>query len=234
MEQQRNESRDDEDFQYPRRLNAFGKWVSRQVRTLVEGGYDATGVRHGGYLQNESYAVSAVARLRRSVGHEVGADPDIFIWTMPPSEHPEIAGDVSRYPQGPSPEERAAHAAITLFAVHQQSNRAVSMHTDSNVSFGRAVGRMACGNFNEDGIRSMFDRLQTASSWKELVRHARSLISLLKRERIAINYGLFAQDLLSLRGSRNQANAVRTLWGRDFQSAYRHEQMERDKDDSER
>ncbi|MBT1165789.1 type I-E CRISPR-associated protein Cse2/CasB [Bifidobacterium simiarum] len=223
---QQNEPQSGVGRQYPRRLNAFGKWVGRQVRVLAEGGYDSAGIRRDGYLQNGSYATAAVARLRRSVSHEVGADPDIFIWTMPPEDEPDISGDVSRYLQSPSPEERAAHAAITLFAVHQQSNHTASMHTDSNVSLGYAVGSMAYGNFNEAGIRSMFDRLQTAASWKELVRHARGLISMLRRERIALNYGLLAQDLLDLRNGRSRANVVRTLWGRDFQSAYRRQQLE--------
>ena len=68
-------------------------------------------------------------------------------------------------------------------------------------------------NFNESGIRRVFSQMQTASSWKELVRHARSLISLLRRERIALNYGLLAQDLLALRSTRSHANAVRARWG---------------------
>lgn len=88
------------------------------------------------------------------------------------------------------------------------------------VSLGLAVGRMAYGNFNENGIRGMFDRLQTANSWKELTRHARGLIRLLRRERIAINYGMLAQDLEGLRSGRARANAVRLRWGRDFQRGY--------------
>lgn len=61
------------------------------------------------------------------------------------------------------------------------------MHTDAGVSLGFAVGRMAYDNFNENGIRGMFDRLQTANSWKELTRHARGLIRLLRRERILLD-----------------------------------------------
>ncbi|MCH9276191.1 type I-E CRISPR-associated protein Cse2/CasB [Bifidobacterium amazonense] len=193
---------------------------------LASGGRDEAGIGHTGYLNNESSATAAIAKLRRAVGHEVGADPDIFDWTMPGIADPTVSGDPGRYADEPSPQERAAHAAITLFAMHQQSIHETSMHTDGNVSLGRAVGRMACGNFNENGIRRRFDKLQTANSWKELTGHARSLISLLKRERIALNYGLLAQDLLSLRADRTRANAVRTRWGRDFQSAYRRAQAE--------
>ncbi|MBT1164308.1 type I-E CRISPR-associated protein Cse2/CasB [Bifidobacterium felsineum] len=203
-------------------LTAFGIWVSSQVRHLATGGRDEAGIRRAGYLQNDSYSTAAVARLRHAAGHEVGADPDVFVWTIPNPMEPDVCGvDLGRYADCPSPRERAAHAALTLFATHQQSIHDRSMHTDEDVSLGRAVGRMACDNFNESGIRRMFSQMQTASSWKELVRHARSLISLLKRERIALNYGLLAQDLMALQSNRDRANAVRTRWGRDFQSGYR-------------
>lgn len=204
------------------RLTSFGMWISGQARRLATGGRDEAGIRRSGYLRNDPYSTAAVARLRHAAGHEVGADPNVFIWTIPDPTKPDVCGaDIDRYADGPSPRECAAHAVLTLFATHQQSIHDQPMHTDEDVSLGRAVGRMACSNFNESGIRRMFSQMQTASSWKELVRHARSLISLLKRERIALNYGLLAQDLLALQSDRDHANAVRTRWGRDFQSSYR-------------
>lgn len=205
------------------KLTAFGSWVSGQARRLATGGRDNAGIQRGGYVRNDSYATAAIAELRHAAGHDVGVDPDVFVWTMPDPTDSDICGlDATRYIDEPSPRERAAHAALTLFATHQQSIHEASMHTDADVSLGRATGLMAYGNFNESGIRRVFDQLQTSSSWKELIRHSRRLISLLKRERIALNYGLLAQDLLALRSDRNQANAVRTRWGRDFQYAYLH------------
>ncbi|NEG89755.1 type I-E CRISPR-associated protein Cse2/CasB [Bifidobacterium aerophilum] len=209
------------DFPVPR-LTAFGMWVSGQARRLATGGRDEADILRAGYLRNDPYSTAAVARLRHAAGHEVGVDPDVLVWTIPDPLKPDVCGtDANQYADGPSPRERAAHAALTLFATHQQSIHDKSMHTDADVSMGRAVGRMACDNFNEAGIRRMFGQLQTASSWKELVRHARGLTGLLRRERIALNYGLLAQDLLALRSDRERANAVRTRWGRDFQSGYR-------------
>ena len=210
--------------EYPPKLTAFGKWVSAQTRRLAMGGPDESGIMRTGYLRNDPYSVAAIARLRHAVGHEIGDDPETFVWTLPATDDPDISGNASRHIDEPTPQERAAHAAITLFAAHQQSIRESSMHTDDNVSLGRAVGRMAYGNFNENGIRALFGRIQTASSWKELLRHARGLIGLLKRERIALNYGLLAQDLMGLRSDRTRANMVRIRWGRDFQRAYRQEQ----------
>lgn len=190
------------------RLGSLGTQVNERVRMLSRG-----------YLGNRSYETASLARLRRSVGHDVGADPDIFAWTLPDDEPNRVeAGHPSD--DKPTIEEQAMHVAMTLFAVHQQSIHDASMHTDEFVSLGRAVGRMAYGNFNEAGIRRSFSRLQTASSWKELVRHARELVKLLKREQIPLNYGLLAQDLVRFHAGRRQANGVRLRWGRDYRSAY--------------
>lgn len=213
-------------------LTPFGKWVNGRIHLLTTGGRYDSGIRREGYLQNDSYATASIARLRHAVGHDIGADPDIFEWTMP------IDGEViginpSRYDSGATAQEMAAHAALTLFAVHQQSVHESSMHTDDNVSMGGAVGHMAYGNFNESGIRSMFNKLQMANSWKELIRYARGLISLLKRERVALNYGVLAQDLYALRSGRNAANKVRTRWGRDFQRSYWSAKNEQEKTASE-
>ena len=185
------------------RLTPLGIWVSGRVRRLANGSGSEKG-----YLGDSAYATAAIAKLRHSVGHEIGDAPDVFAWTLPDTEDCEIRGY------------DAIYAAVTLFALHQQSIRDMSMHTDAGVSLGFAVGRMAYDNFNENGIRGMFDRLQTANSWKELTRHARGLIRLLRRERIAINYGMLAQDLEGLRSGRARANAVRLRWGRDFQRGY--------------
>ena len=197
-------------------LSPFGQWVSHTVRLLVNGHEG----RKDGYLDDNAQAVAAIAQLAHAVGHEVGADPAIIAWTVPNMHDTNIYPHGVRPSDGPTDEERAAHAAVTLFAVHQQSQRNQPMHVDAYISLGRAVGGMAIGNFNEKGIRSTFDKLQTASSWTEMVRHARHLIALLKREDLPINYGLFAQDLMQLQQSRTKANAVRLRWGRDYLSAY--------------
>lgn len=208
------------------KLTPFGAWVSGRARQLATGGRAQSGIKNVGYVKNGAYATAAIAKLRHASSHEVGEDPDIFEWTMPDPNDPEVSGHPERYPGSPTPQELAAHAALTLFARHQQSIHDMSMHTDENVSLGYAVGLLAYGNYNESGIRRAFDRLQTSSSWKETVRHARELVSLLKRERIPLNYGLLAQHLMQLRADREQANIVRVRWGRDFHSAYRRRQLE--------
>lgn len=201
------------------RLEPLGIWTSNIVRVLAlghEGKYD-------GYLDDNAQAVAAIAQLAHAVRHEVGEDPAIMPWTVPDMTDTLIYPKGVSADSGPTDEEQAAHAAVTLFAVHQQSKREMAVHTDAYVSLGRAVGAMAQGNFNEKGIRSTFDKVQMASSWPMMVRYAHHLIKLLKREDRQLNYGLLAQDLLKLRRGREQANGVRLRWGRDYQSAYVNE-----------
>lgn len=208
------------DTAYRPKLTPFGDWVAGRVRLLAKGGRTPSGVNDPGYLRNGASATAAVAKLRHGIGHEIGDDSDLLAWVLPDADDAGIAGRDADDSGEPTPRERAAYASITLFAMHQQSIHDVSMHTDGYVTLGRAVGRMAYGNVNENGIRRLFDRLQTANGWKETVRHTRGMIQLLKRERIAINYGLLAQDLLGLRSGRERANRVRLRWCRDFQRGY--------------
>lgn len=201
------------------RLEPLGIWTSNVVRVLAIGHEG----KHDGYLDDNARAVAAIAQLAHAAKHEVGEDPEIMPWTVPDMTDTLIYPKGLSADSGPTDEERAAHVAVTLFAIHQQSKREMAVHTDAYVSLGRAIGAMAPGNFNEKGIRSTFDKVQMASSWSMMVQHAHHLIRLLKREDRQLNYGLFAQDLLKLRQGRERANEVRLRWGRDYQSAYVNE-----------
>ncbi|MCD7100742.1 type I-E CRISPR-associated protein Cse2/CasB [Pseudoclavibacter sp. 13-3] len=187
-------------------LAPFPAYIDRQVKKLA-----------GGYLQDRSVSVSALARLRRNTGSEVGDDPSILEWT--------IADLPQRAPRGeagnePTVREEASHTALTLFAMHQQSVKDMSMHR-LGVSFGQACGRLAAVQPEKiKGIQRRFDALQTATDWNETVRHARGLIQLLRGARIPLDYAALAQDLITLR-DENRANGVRLRWGRDYLSAQR-------------
>ncbi|MFT8330542.1 type I-E CRISPR-associated protein Cse2/CasB [Bifidobacterium psychraerophilum] len=202
------------EHEYHPELTDFGKWVDSRVRLLSTGGRTSSGIRETGYVQGGAYATAAIAKLKRSVGHDIGADPDIFEWTLAglPEPDEEQKHQISGVPTA---HELAAHTAITLFALHQQSIHEMSVHTQSALSLGGAVARLSFDNANVAGIRSRFNRIQTAGSWQELVHHARGLIALMKRDRIVLNYALFAQDLLQLHAGRVSANNVRMRWGKD-------------------
>ena len=167
-----------------------------------------------GYSANGAYATASIAKLRHCLGHEIGEDPSVFPWTL--EGLPGADDETSQSRGGASQKELAAYVVLTLFGLHQQSIHEVSMHTDANVSLGRAIGQLAVGNSNEAGIRRRFDQLQTDREWMQVYRHAQGLIRLLKKPKIALNYGLLAQDFVQLESGGNQANAVRLRWGRDF------------------
>lgn len=168
----------------------------------------------GGYTAGSSAAVSTLAKLRNGVGKPVGAELSLLQYTT-----------AGLYPEGtplpdePTDRERAAYTAITLFAVHQQSQRELRMHqagdgTTPGNSLGKAAGRLY-QKTGAPGVIRRFEGLGTAQSWPEINQHARGLIQLLRAEKIPLDYGRFAEDLLALQRPE-WAATVRNRWGRDF------------------
>lgn len=178
---------------------ALHRHVTQQVNALQRG-----------YLGDESWAVAALAKLRRGVGKQPGEVFELAQWTSPGLFVEDYRSDRI------APEEEAAHAAITLYAVHQQSRRDEQMHRAGR-SLGAAARRLRIhlGEHGEAGVLRRFNAIGTATDFPELVRHARGLIPQLRGAGIWLDYGLFADDLhkLMLPGS---AVFVRNRWGREF------------------
>ena len=153
-------------------------------------------------------AVAALARLRRAVGKQPGEIIDILEYTFTPAlldGHPE--DDPS-----PSPAELAAHTAITLFALHQQS-RGERMHLR-----GRDLGTVLRHLHTGDGpipppIVRRFRTLGTADSFGELTHHLRGVVQLMRTANAPLDYGLLAQQLLMW---QRDPTPVRMAWGRQF------------------
>lgn len=180
-------------------VSALGRAVTKQV----------TGLQRG-YQNDEAWAVAALAKLRRGVGREPGEIIELLTWTSPDIFVENYRSDVI------SEEERAAHIAITLFAMHQQSHRDQSMH-GPKTTFGDAARRLriTLGERGEAGVLRRFNAVGTAVDHQELVRHARGLIQQFRAEGIRLDYGIFADDLRKL-ADPGQAAAVRNRWGRHF------------------
>ncbi len=165
--------------------------------------------------QHPAQAKATLARLRAAITTEPGSVPAVWEITAIFSTSP--VGD------GPTREERAAHVAMTLFAVHQQS-QGKAMHVPG-VGFGEAVRRLApsaAGKVDtESGTAAAspsfrrFQALATASTLSESVNHARGLIQQLRAAGVGLDYGLFADDLVKLQHPRLAAE-VRLQWGRDY------------------
>jgi CRISPR system Cascade subunit CasB len=157
-------------------------------------------------------AAATLAHLRRGLGKAPGEVPEIWDITLESIPRPGH-GDV------PSPQEHAAHAALTLYALHQQS-RTTPMHTRGR-SLGMAVRALArsqdaTGDADrEKAVRRRFDAVATATSFSETTHHLRGLISQLRAADIALDYGRLADDLERLQRPGGP-KAVRLQWGRDY------------------
>lgn len=161
------------------------------------------------YLAGSSAAAASLARLRRAVGSEPGADPLVWEETLEGFPRSLWGSDTK-----PSLEERAAHAAIALYAVHQQSKSNQRMHK-RGVNIGRAAALLGIAIHGDDAVLRRFHALGTASSLDEAVNHARGLISQFRSESIALDYGRFAADLARIQDPR-YSDAVRLNWGRHY------------------
>jgi CRISPR system Cascade subunit CasB len=177
------------------------------VKSFVDG----TVVRlQRGYLANLSRDVAALARLRRAVGKPAGSVLDILEFTYAP----ELAGD-PRSDQ-PTRAEVAAHVSLTLYALHQQSQRR-PVH-QSGRRLGRAIRALipeAGTSYVDHSIARRFAILGTADSLDELVHHLRGMVQLLRAGDVPLDYGLLATDLLRWQRPGGPS-AVRLGWGRDF------------------
>ncbi|GAB3618007.1 type I-E CRISPR-associated protein Cse2/CasB [Okibacterium endophyticum] len=153
-------------------------------------------------------AAASLAKLRRAVNMAPGSDPSVWRETL------EGLPQQFQGPEdGPSAEERAVHAAITLFALHQQSQTAFYAHKRRQ-SFGHAASALA-KQVGEDPVLRRFQTLATATAFEETVHHARAMIGQFRAKKIPLDYGGFAVDLARLQ-SQASADGVRLKWGRDY------------------
>lgn len=156
-------------------------------------------------------ARATLANLRKFAGSDLGKSPlalEQVLLTLEPRLAPEALGKSD----APSASEYAAFATLVYFAIHMQSATA-PMH-DPKVSFARACGRLYALELS-GSIKPRVDAMLLATDESARLVHLRSLISLLRANGIAFDYGRFAEDL---RGLRNPAkrNGIQLRWGRDF------------------
>ncbi|PSK61771.1 hypothetical protein B0E53_06326 [Micromonospora sp. MH33] len=191
---------DNRTVRHARRRGPFGGYVAAKVAGLQEA-----------YLKESSYAVATLARLRRAVGRAPAADFTILEQTRVADDHLEkdwLRDDEATHT------EQAMHAALTLYAVHQQSIRDLPMHQDG-VGLGAAVSRLARQSASAEAVRRRFAALGTANSYAAVTTHLRSLVRLLRDNRIPLDYGVLAEDLVALQKPWGPSQ-VRGRWGRDF------------------
>ncbi|WFE28276.1 type I-E CRISPR-associated protein Cse2/CasB [Solwaraspora sp. WMMD791] len=181
-----------------RRRSPFGDHVAGEVAKL-----------QSAFINDAPSAIATLARLRAAAGSPTGSRLDVLGATAVPTEFLP-----RRLDDDPEPVEHAKHAALTLWAVHQQSSHERRMHRDGN-GFGRAVALLAAQNPNPESVRRRFVAMGTAATYTEALHHCRGLIRLLRDKHITLDYGLFADDLREYQVPGGP-DKIRSLWGREF------------------
>lgn len=108
--------------------------------------------------------------------------------------------------------EAAVHHALTLYAVHQQS-LTESMH-QPGIGVGRA-SRTLKARTDSEGAQRRLLAAAGAQSVGALATHLRGLVTMLRGEKIPLDYVRLARDLLAW-PHPDRAAAVRRRWARDF------------------
>jgi CRISPR system Cascade subunit CasB len=161
-------------------------------------------------------AAGTLASLRHAAAKPVGEDLDT--WLIEFAGFPE---ELQGRGDQPSPSERAAHLAFTLYAIHQQSQSTGMHQSGREYGLGRAVARLdglqrASGVSDPPGkLPTRFAALGTATTFEEVGHYARQLITQLRGVGIPLDYGRLAEELARLQ-SPARAHTVRLTWGRDF------------------
>ncbi len=179
--------------------------------------------------QGKSSAVANLARLRRSVNKKPGSTPDT--WEIEFEGLPELlVGSGSEASAG----EWAVHLALSLYAVHQQSQDQ-EMYRQSSGEYpcgiGHAVKRLALYGMQEgeelelDEMPRRFAAMVTAETIDEVAHYARQLVQQLRAKQIPLDYVCLAGQLYDYQNPYRR-DAVRLEWGREFaRSIKRHENM---------
>lgn len=182
----------------PRRLGPLGRAVDGRVQRLQQE-----------YLASSPSARATLAQLRRGLGKSPGSVPEVWEFTVGLVPR-ELTWDRDE----PSRAEQAAHAALSLYALHQQS-MTVPAHVPA-VAFGAAVGRLASGEGpSQAALTRRFMAVATAQTIDEVLIHVRGLVTQLKAADRGMDYGRFADDVVGLLTPGREA-VVRLAWGRSF------------------
>lgn len=171
-----------------------------------------------GYLKDRPRAVAALARLRRGAGREAGETPDLWHLIDTDALHHGAQDTRSLSESELIRAENALHAALTLWAFHQQS-RGTPMHRrhtrERPGGLGAAVRRLMPADGIDDPVRKRLVRAGTAPDLLTLTQRLRDIVVLLRRDDIPLDYALLAGQLYIWQWPDGPA-AVRRRWSRSF------------------
>ncbi|MFI1508150.1 type I-E CRISPR-associated protein Cse2/CasB [Streptomyces sp. NPDC020597] len=171
-----------------------------------------------GYLRDSPRDVAALARLRRGAGRDAADLPDLWTLVDTTPLHARLDGVRPLAEEELARAENALHAALTLWALHQQS-RGARMHRPHTrgrpTGLGAAVRRLMPHDSIDEPVRKRLVRAGTAPDLTALSQRLRDLIVLLRRADIPLDYGLLAGQLYTWQWPGG-ADTVRREWGRSF------------------
>ncbi|AKU15130.1 hypothetical protein VV02_03385 [Luteipulveratus mongoliensis] len=169
--------------------------------------------------QPTARAAGMMAALRRLEPSALTAEPKVWELTLgglPPG----LAGHGDQ----PSRAERAVHAGLVLYAVHQQS-RPEPMHVPG-VSLGAAIRRLAKARSPKDELDPAtlrrFEQVIVSTTWERRLYHLRELMTLLRAHRLPLDHVRLTGDLFDLQLAVS-VERVRLRWGRDLHRPGRSE-----------
>jgi len=155
----------------------------------------------GGWRQKDGPPGHELAALRRGVGREAGAVPQMWPYYTTLTESGQV-----------TPRLRAEHVALTLFAVHQQS-KARPVHR-FGIGVGRALHELRRSErFSDEAVDRRFAAAATATSFLEVSYHLRALLTQLRAvDGAALDYTRLYDDLVAWQDPEQRIKVCR-VWG---------------------
>jgi len=144
-----------------------------------------------------------LAALRRGAGRPPGSVP--AMWRF----YTALSAD-----GGVSPRLAAEHHALTLYAIHQQS-QSKPMHQQGNGVGSAAKALRASGTFSPDAVDRRLNAAATATSLEECAYHLRGLVRQFKQIGQPLDYSALVRDLTDWQYPERAAR-VRRRWGSQY------------------
>lgn len=167
----------------------------------------------------KSRGARRLAALRHAMTMPIGLNADAW-----PIEFEGLPAQLVGRGSEPSPGEFSIHAALTLYAFHQQG-KSEPMHVRGREhGLGNAVRQMVLrerdryANLEPGEMPRRFRALITAESMEETLHYARQLVQQLRGAGIPVDYAYLAAQLYDLQNPY-KADGVRLAWGRGYASA---------------
>ncbi|WP_149562860.1 type I-E CRISPR-associated protein Cse2/CasB [Streptomyces cacaoi] len=158
------------------------------------------------FTAGDRHTARDLAALRKGVGRRVGDVPEMW---------PFYESIVSpTRPVHAQPRIEAEHAALALFALHQQSRREC-MHRDE-VGLGTAARQLRdSGRFSPEAVDRRMNQIATAADARELVAHLRGLVGLLRTTDLPLDYTRLRKNIEQWHYAEAR-HRIRAQWGNDY------------------